>query len=142
MQSRDNQCVGQAPLVTEVITEGRRRGDGGCKRPRVSQHRAAALLFGVENYRKLQGQGGSAFMTLALMRESSPLLLLCFKPFHIHSLSVPTGNIASVALTCLSGHRTEATGTSPAAAQNHPHVKGKQGLSRSSFLSQLHKYRD
>ena len=77
------------------------------------------------------------------------LLLFCFRYFPINSLSVPTRNIASVAPTHLSGFASFHLDTElkpqappPASVQNHPNVKGKQGLSRSGFLSQLHKYRE
>lgn len=41
---------------------------------------SSSVLFGVENYRKQQGHG-SAFMTLALVTESSPFPALLLQVF-------------------------------------------------------------
>lgn len=76
------------------------------------------------------------------------LLLFSFRYFHINSSSVPTENIASVTPTHFSGFASfyldrewKPQVPPPASAQNRPKVKGKKGLSTSSFLSKLHKYR-
>lgn len=47
-----------------------RSGSGEGQGKQVSQHRAAPVLFGVENYRKEQGHN-SVSMTLILLSESS-----------------------------------------------------------------------
>lgn len=86
MKSRDNQCVGLVHLITAVAREGRKHGlkygSGGWRRTRkwISQHRAPPVLFGVENYRKQQGQS-PAFITLALVTESSPFAALLLQIF-------------------------------------------------------------
>lgn len=84
-----------------------------------------------------------------LWLKAHHFLLFCFRYFHINSLSVPTRNIAGVTPTHLSGFASfcldaepKPQAPPPASAPNYPNVKGKQNLSRSSFLSQLHKYRE
>lgn len=59
-------------------------GDGEGQEKQVSQRRTAPVLFGVENYRKQQGHS-RAFMTLALVTESSPFAALLLQVFsHQH----------------------------------------------------------
>lgn len=123
-------------------------GDREGQRKWVSQRRAALFSLGW----KITESSKATVLRLwhwHLWLKALHFRLFCFRYFHINSLSMPTRNIASVPQTHLSGFASFHLGTElkprappPASASNHPNVKGKQGLSRSGFLGQLHKYRE
>lgn len=122
-------------------------GDGEGQGKQVSQHRAAPVRFGVENYRKQQGHG-PAFMTLALLTESSPFAALLLPVFSHQQLNCAHEEYCwchtdTPLRICQlpPGHRTEATGTSPSFGPKSPQCKRSLQVWFSELAPQIQRVR-